>query len=186
MAIKKASNLAHSTTWGAAISLLLFSAFTALAARVAVWLPFTPVPVTLQVMTVLLAGLVLGARAGAASQAVYLGAILAGAPLSASGAVGPAALLGPDGGYLLAFVPAAFVVGLLQERAGAFLSSLAGIALIYLSGTSWLAAYLGGDLGRAWLLGAAPFVLADLGKALLAAATFRGGRELLSRLGPIC
>jgi biotin transport system substrate-specific component len=183
MTVRKAVYLSRSTPWAAAISILLFAAFTALAARVAIWLPFTPVPVTLQVMAVLLAGLVLGARGGAASQAAYLGAILAGVPLSASGIAGPAALLGPTGGYLLSFVPTAFAVGLLRERLGRFPAALVGVGLIYLCGTSWLAICLGGDLGRAWLLGAAPFVLVDLGKALLAAATAEGGRALLARLG---
>jgi biotin transport system substrate-specific component len=182
MTVKKAISLSRSSWWGAAVPILFFAAFTALTARVAIWLPFTPVPVTLQVMAVLLAGLVLGARGGAASQAAYLGAILAGAPLSASGIAGPAVLLGPTGGYLLGFVLAAFVVGLLSERLGRFPAALAGVGLIHLCGSSWLAVYLGGDLGRAWLLGTAPFVLADLGKALLATATAEGGRALLARL----
>jgi biotin transport system substrate-specific component len=182
MTVRKAVSLSHSIPWEAAVSILFFAAFTALAARVTIWLPFTPVPVTLQVMAVLLAGLVLGARGGAASQTAYLVAILAGAPLSASGIAGPAALLGPTGGYLLGFVPAAFVVGLLGERLGRLPAALGGVGLIYLCGTSWLAVYLGGDLGRAWLLGTAPFVLPDLGKALLAVATADGGRALLTRL----
>ena len=69
---------------------LLFAAFTALAARVTIPLPFTPVPITLQVVAVLLAGLVLGSRTGAISQALYLAAIAGGLPLDAYGR-GPAA-----------------------------------------------------------------------------------------------
>jgi len=74
--------------WG---GIAFFAALTALTARVMIPLPFTPVPVTLQVLAVLLAGLALGAWAGAASQLTYLTAIAAGLPLSAWGLGGSAA-----------------------------------------------------------------------------------------------
>ena len=93
------------------VGVLIFAALTALTARFSFRLPFTPVPITLQVLAVLLAGLVLGARGGAASQLTYLGMILVGLPFTASGLAGPAAFFSPTAGYLLAFVPAAFVVG---------------------------------------------------------------------------
>lgn len=167
------------------VGVAFFAALTALTARVAIPLPFTPVPVTLQVLAVLLSGLVLGARGGAASQVAYLAAIAAGLPLSARGVGGPAAFLGPTGGYLLAFAPAAFVVGLVAGKGEAafirqLLASLIGVLLIYLGGGTWLAVWLGGDLMQAWKLGVAPFLLVDLVKAVLAAAVARGGRSLLS------
>jgi biotin transport system substrate-specific component len=160
---------------------VLFAAFTALTARVTLPLPFTPVPVTLQVMAVLLAGLVLGPRGGAISQLAYLAAVAAGLPLDARG-LGPAALFGPTAGYLMGFVPAAFVTGWLAERlrdvwAGGFVAALAGIAVIYACGLTWLAPSVG-SLGVAWTLGAAPFILVDLGKALVAAAVAGSGRML--------
>jgi biotin transport system substrate-specific component len=160
----------------------LFAAFTALAARVAIPLPFTPVPVTLQVMAVLLAGLVLGPRGGAVSQLAYLVAVAAGLPLDARG-LGPAALLGPTAGYLLGFAPAAFVTGWLAERLrgarlGSFVAALAGVAVIYACGLAWLTP-TAGSLGAAWALGAAPFIVVDLGKALVAAAVAGSGRTLL-------
>ena len=93
----------------------LFAEFTALTARVTLPLPFTPVPITLQVMAVLLAGLVLGPRAGAASQLIYLTTIAAGLPLDAK-ALGPAALTGPTAGYLMGFVPAAFLSSAVSSR----------------------------------------------------------------------
>ncbi len=161
----------------------LFAAFTALTARITIPLPFTPVPITLQVMAVLLAGLVLGPRGGAISQLAYLAAVAAGLPLDARG-LGPAALLGPTGGYLLGFAPAAFVTGWLAERlhtmgawGGSFIAALAGVAVIYACGVAWLAPGVG-SLGAAWTLGAAPFILIDLGKALVAAAVASGGRTL--------
>jgi len=162
----------------------LFVAFTALTARVTIPLPFTPVPITLQVMAVLLSGLVLGPRAGAASQLVYLAAIAAGLPLDAR-ALGAAALAGPTAGYLIGFVPAAFVTGWLAQklsgtRASRFVAALAGVAVIYAVGVAWLAPIVGG-LGAAWTLGVAPFVLIDLGKALVAALVAESGRWLLSQ-----
>jgi len=160
----------------------LFAAFTALTARVTIPLPFTPVPITLQVMAALLAGLVLGPRGGAISQLAYLAAIVAGLPLDARG-LGPAALLGPTGGYLLGFAPAALVTGWLAERlpgawVGSFMAALGGVAVIYACGLAWLAPSVG-SLGAAWTLGAAPFILIDLGKALVAAAVAGSGRALL-------
>ena len=161
----------------------LFAAFTALTARVAIPLPFTPVPVTLQVMAVLLAGLVLGPAGGALSQVAYLVALAAGLPLDARG-LGPAALFGPTAGYLLGFAPAAGVTGWLAKRlpgaqAGRFLAALAGVAVIYACGLAWLVP-IAGSLGAAWGLGAAPFILVDLGKALIAAAVAGSGRRLLA------
>ena len=97
------------------VGVLIFAALTALTARFSFRLPFTPVPITLQVLAVLLAGLVLGARGGAASQLTYLGMIAVGLPFTASGLAGPAAFFSPTAGYLLAFVPAAFVVGALAR-----------------------------------------------------------------------
>jgi biotin transport system substrate-specific component len=164
------------------IGIVLFAAFTALTARVTIPLPFTPVPVTLQVMAVLLAGLVLGPGAGAASQIAYLATIAAGLPLDAR-ALGAVALTGPTAGYLIGFAPAAFVVGWLAERlpaarASRFLAAVAGVAIIYTAGATWLAPAVGGPRA-AWVLGVAPFIVVDLGKALIAAAVAESGRSLL-------
>jgi biotin transport system substrate-specific component len=170
---------ARLTTMG---GVALFAAFTALTARVTIPLPFTPVPVTLQVTAVLLAGLVLGPSGGAISQMAYLAAIAAGLPLDARG-LGPAALLGPTAGYLLGFAPAALATGWLARRLrgvrlGGFVAALAGVAVIYACGLAWLTPGAG-SLRAAWMLGAAPFILFDLGKALVAAAVAGSGRTLL-------
>lgn len=169
---------------GRLIGIILFVAFTALAARVTIPLPFTPVPITLQVMAVLLAGLVLGPKAGAASQIVYLAMIAAGLPVDAK-ALGLAALTGPTAGYLMGFVPAAFLAGWLAERlpatrASRFLAATVGVGIIYTVGVAWLTPAVG-SLGTAWMLGVAPFILIDLGKALVAAAVAESGRLLLSQ-----
>jgi biotin transport system substrate-specific component len=163
------------------MGVVLFALFVALSARITLYLPFTPVPITLQVLAVLLAGLVLGPRAGAASQIAYLAAIAAGLPLD-SRALGLAALTGPTAGYLIGFVPAAFVTGWLAERlsstwTGRFLAALGGVAVIYLAGVAWLSAGVG-SLSTAWMRGVAPFIVFDLVKALVAAAVTESGRLL--------
>ena len=102
-----------------AASVLLIAVLTAAAAQVSVQLPFTPVPFTLQPMVVLLGGAALGSRLGMASQAAYLLAGIAGLPVFAASSVlpqGPLRLLGPTGGYLMAYPIAAFLTCSLAER----------------------------------------------------------------------
>lgn len=167
-------------TYAAAV--VLFTLFTILSARVTIPLPFTPVPVTLQVLAVLLAGLVLGARGGALSQLLYLAAIAGGLPVDAY-ARGAAALSGPTAGYLIGFVAGAWVTGWViaqvpASRMRRFFAALAGLAVIYLCGVIWLALAMG-SLEAAVLGGLAPFVAVDLLKALIAASVAEGGRWLL-------
>ena len=151
-----------------------FAFLVALGARVSVPIPFSPVPLTLQVPFVLLAGAVLGARGGALSMASYLAAGASGLPAFALGA-GPAYLLGPTGGYLLAFVPAAALVGWLAPRlgggfVGCAAAMTAGLAVIHALGAAQLAAFVGG-WRDAWLQGIAPFLIADVVKVIGAAAS---------------
>jgi len=165
------------------LGLIFFTALTALTARITIELPFSPVPITLQTLAVVLSGLVLGARGGAIAQVFYLGLIVVGLPVDARG-LGPAAFLGPTAGYLLGFVPAAFVTGWLAERFAAqswwgnFAAAITGMLTIYLVGASWLAVMLG-SWQKAWLGGVAPFVLLDLGKAAIAAAVAESGQRVL-------
>ncbi|MCS7259402.1 MAG: biotin transporter BioY [Anaerolineae bacterium] len=163
-------------------AVVLFTLFTILSARITIPLPFTPVPVTMQVLAVLLAGLVLGARGGALSQLLYLAAIAGGLPVDAYGR-GAAALSGPTAGYLIGFVAGAFVTGwvaaqLSTSRTGRFIAALAGLAAIYLCGVTWLA-FVMGSLEAAVLGGLVPFLGVDLLKAFLAASVAEGGRWLL-------
>jgi biotin transport system substrate-specific component len=175
----------NQTTWRSVAAVMAFAAITALTARITIILPFTPVPITCQTLAVVLAGLVLGARGGAWAQVAYLGLLTTGLPVDARG-LGPAALLGPTAGYLLGFVPAAFVSGWLAERLfwrgwwGPFVAALAGVIVIYMVGVSWLAVMLG-SWSQAGLNGIAPFILLDLGKAAIAAAVAESGRRLVGR-----
>jgi biotin transport system substrate-specific component len=170
------------------VSLGAFAALTALSARVTVTLPFTPVPVTLQVLAVLLAGLVLGPRDGALSQLGYLAAITAGLPLDAR-MLGPAVWLTPDAGYLVGFVAGAFAAGWAAEHArgriaGAeFLAGAAGILALYAVGASWLTlVFFHGDVLKGIAAGVAPFILIDALKAALAASLSGIGRGALRQI----
>ncbi|MBC7239229.1 MAG: biotin transporter BioY [Chloroflexi bacterium] len=159
----------------------LFAVATALSAQVRVFLPFSPVPLTLQVVMVVLSGFVLGPWGALAAQTAYLQAIALGAPYTASGLSGLAAFASPTAGYLLSFPLAAFVAGWLSRRAShpvawRALGGLAALAIIYLSGMAWLSAFVGG-LGAAWKLGVAPFILADLLKVTIAVAALSARRH---------
>jgi biotin transport system substrate-specific component len=126
------SSLLSQTLWISGFALI-----TAVAARFEI--PNQPVPFTLQTMIVLLAGAFLGARNGALSQLLYLGAGVAGLPVFAGGAFGFWHILGPTGGYLLAFPLSAALVGhLLRERRSfvvVTLSMAAGLLTIFTLGT---------------------------------------------------
>jgi biotin transport system substrate-specific component len=156
-----------------------FTLLTCAGAKIAVPLPATPVPGTLQTLAVLLAGAVLGARAGAASQVAYLGIGIAGLPVFALPGAGPAYFLGPTGGYLVGFVAASFVVGRLlggnRRCSVAFSASafLLGAATIHVFGLAWLSVILGDPAG-ALRTGVLPFVLFDLAKVMIATGLYAG------------
>ncbi|HEY7878349.1 MAG TPA: biotin transporter BioY, partial [Gemmatimonadaceae bacterium] len=133
------------------------------------------VPMTLQPLLVVLAGLWLGPRAGAASMVLYLTAGAAGLPVFAPlGPPGIARLLGPTGGYLIACPLGAFTAGWIASRHATLgwrvLASVAGIAVLHIGGVAQLAV-LTGSLSRAFVLGSLPFLGIDAVKALLAALT---------------
>jgi biotin transport system substrate-specific component len=145
--------------FGAAAFVLLLG----LGAHVKVFLPGTPVPVTLQTLFVLLAGAMLGWRAGLASVVAYMTLGVLGLPLFSGAAVaGLAYLAGPTGGYLLGFMAAVVIIGLLTEKTAGktrlALALLAGQAAIYLLGFSHLAFVYGLGPSGALLAGVVPFL----------------------------
>jgi len=153
------------------LSLLLGALVVALSAQVALPVPFSPVPMTLQGLAVILVGGVFGAAAGAGAMVLYLLAGIFGAPVFAMGGSGLARLLGPTGGYLLAFPVAAIVSGAVAERGQltrCFLGALAAMLVIHLGGWAQLA-LLSGTATRAATLGVAPFLVQDLLKVVIAA-----------------
>lgn len=166
-----------------------FALLTALGTVVQI--PIGPVPITLQVLFVLLSGLVLGSKLGALSQLEYLALGFAGAPVFAGGKAGIVALLGPTGGYLVGFIAGAYVAGLVAEAVGAgrvrfFVAGLLGTAAIYFSGAIWLSTWFAfgrgtswvAELASAWQFGVLPFIVLDAVKALVASGVTLSGRAL--------
>jgi len=153
---------------------------TAIAAQVSIPLPFTPVPFTFQPMVVLVGAAALGARLGASSQILYLALGLAGIPVFAASPTlpqGAARLLGPTGGYLMAYPLAAFVAGSLAERGldrryvTAVFAMMCGLAIVFIGGVAWLTFISRPALGisGAIRVGFTPFIVADFLKLLVAA-----------------
>jgi len=157
-----------------AVLVVGFALFTALMAQIEFPLWFTPVPITGQTFAVLLAGAALGWRAGLASQALYVGLGAVGLPFYSGGDGGWNVVTGATGGYLVGFIAAAALIGYLAEReqdrsiATAIPAFLAGSAVIYLFGVTWLAHSLGVGAIEAMELGMVPFIIGDLVKVALA------------------
>ena len=152
------------------------SLFVALCARVTVPLPFTPVPLTLQNFGVLAVGLLLGSRRGFAALALYLVEGAFGMPVFSPSILGGgiAQLLGPTGGFLMAYPLVAFVAGYLYEHSSrrfgwAALSGLAAEVVLFAGGLSWLAV-LTRSVSVAIRYGLYWFVFAEVIKVLMAAA----------------
>lgn len=165
-------------------AVLFVTALTAAAAQISVPLPFTPVPFTFQPMVVLLGGLALGSRLGLASQLLYLLAGIAGLPVFAASVTlppGALRLMGPTGGYLMAYPVAAFLTGYLAERGfdrrylTSVLAMLTGLVVVYACGAAWLGLFArtatSGPIGidAALVTGVFPFIAADMVKLLVAA-----------------
>jgi biotin transport system substrate-specific component len=166
--------------------IVAFSLLTALAAQVAIPLPWTPVPITGQTFAVLLTGALLGPRLGALAMIAYLIEGASGLPFFAGGGSGTGRLLlSPTSGYLLTYPAAAFVVGLLAERGWdrSFLTAAAAMALgslvILLGGWAWLARFV--HPAAAFDAGVAPFLVGDLIKIVLAAAVLPSGWAILRK-----
>lgn len=153
----------------------LFTALIAVLAQIAVPLPFSPVPLTGQVIGVMLAGALLGSRAGTLSITAYLLLGAAGAPVFSMGRGGFYMISGPTGGYLWGFIPAVYFAGLIMEKvenpsiyrtAAAMLTAL---SFIYLGGALQLGLIMRYNLWQTLLAGVIPFLPLDLLKAFLAA-----------------
>ena len=161
-------------------AVLFVTVLTAIAAQVSIPLPFTPVPFTFQPMVVLLGAAALGPRLGLSSQILYLALGFAGLPVFAASPLlpqGAARLLGPTGGYLMAYPFAAFGAGWLAERGfdrrylTAVLAMICGLAIVFAGGILWLTIASTPSVGLSGALatGFVPFIIPDLLKLLVAA-----------------
>jgi biotin transport system substrate-specific component len=163
------------------------AAFVGLAAQIAIPLPFTPVPLTLQTFAVLLAASALGTVRGVLSMALYALAGIAGIPWFAEGSSG---FTMPSFGYILGFIAAAFIVGRLAENGATrqFLRSaglmIIGSVVIYAIGFTWLkfslgVSWFGAD--SAWVYGVQPFIVGDVVKLLAASALLPATWRIVER-----
>src|SRR5215212_1734324 len=173
----------------AAMNVLLVvgaSALIAIAAQVAIPLPFTPVPMTLQPLAVILVGAALGSARGAAAAMLYLLEGMSGLPVFAQGHGGAVWLVGLTAGYLYSYPLAAFVAGWFSERgwSGSVLRTLPGmlasLAIILLGGWAWYAVWTSPT--RAFFEAVAPFVVADLVKLAIGALVLPSAQKLIARL----
>ncbi len=164
--------------------IIVFSMLTAFSAQIAV--PVQPVPFTLQTMLVLLSGAFLGSRNGAYSQLLYLAAGSIGLPVFAGFSFGFAKLVGPTGGYLISFPFVAFLVGYILEKkrnaVTVFLTFFAGGLLILLSGASYLALFLNGNIKTALFNGAFIFSIWDLIKVTAAFSIYKSISKIYPKL----
>ena len=172
--------------WTRSVSLVfVFSLLTALAAQIVI--PVGPVPITAQTFAVLLTGALLGSRLGAMAMIVYLLEGASGLPFFYGGHGGIAHLLGPTGGYLVAFPAAAFITGAFAENGwdkrflSAVAAMVAGSAIIIVAGWAWFSLVTHTAPGVAFKLSIAPFLIGDVIKIVLAAAVLPSGWHLLKR-----
>ena len=180
--------LAPPTLLWSVLTCTLFALMTGVFARIAVPLPFTPVPFTLQPMAVMLTGLLLGSRLGAAAMLEYVVIGALGAPVFAGGTSGlvSAAMVTGSLGYLISYPFAAWLIGRLSERSTRSfwrltLAGGAGLVVVYALGVMYLAYWLrfihltpGWQvIPQAIIQGTLPFILFDLAKAAVAAGIAR-------------
>jgi len=163
-----------------------FSLLIAASAQVAIPLPFTPVPVTLQTFAVLLTGCLLGSGRGALAVIAYIAEGSFGLPFFSGGTAGVAHLLGPTGGYLVGCVASAFAAGLFSESGltrrppGLLLTLLAADLVVYIPGLAWLSVFTG--VGKAVALGFLPFVIGDALKIAAAGSILVAAGLITSRM----
>lgn len=155
------------------------SAFLALMSQLAIHLPFTPVPVTMQTLAIFLLGAFLGSRNGALSVIAYLAEGTCGLPVFAGGIANPLWFCGPKAGYLIGFVLAAYTIGKIIEKRPnlGFLSLLGAIlaseAIILSCGALVLSLFLG--VANAVTAGILPFLAGACYKVVSASLLIRGG-----------
>jgi len=160
----------------------LLAALMAAGAYLAI--PIGPVPIVLQNMFVLLAGLLLGSRWGLASVAVYLLTGACGLPVFAGGLGGIGRIVGPTGGYLIGYLPAVFITGYISEKTAKrmcydILAMICGTIVLYACGLAWLKILTGMTWSKIMMVGMYPFLIGDALKIAAAAVIARALRPVM-------
>jgi biotin transport system substrate-specific component len=161
----------------------LLASLTAAGAYLAI--PIGPVPIVLQSLFIFLSGLLLGSRWGVASVGVYLLAGALGLPVFAGGVGGIGRFAGPTGGYLLGFLPAVYVIGLITEKTRKCVvfdvfAMVCGSIIIYSCGVSWLKILTGMTLAKTMVVGIYPFILGDVLKIVAAVPIAKALRPVIN------
>ena len=167
----------------APVLMVVGTALLALSAKIQV--PFYPVPMTMQTLVVLVIGAAYGWRLGGATVALYLAEGALGLPVFAGAGAGIAYMAGPTGGFLIGFLVAAMVTGVMAQRGWdrslirVVAMMAVGHAVIFVFGVAWLSSLF--DFSRAWAVGVAPFYAATVLKTLLAAALMQAAWNVVVR-----
>ncbi|AWI06245.1 biotin transporter BioY [Clostridium drakei] len=154
------------------ILISIFAAITSILAQISIVVPFSPVPITLQILAVYLSAIILGSRLSFMSQLVYilLGAV--GVPVFASFHGGITSILGPTGGFLISYPIIAFIIGKVTEKNHNIMMIILGLfislLICYTFGVLQLSFITKMSLQKAIMIGAAPYVLLDTAKVIAA------------------
>jgi len=163
----------------------LFAAITAVCAQIAIPVPFSPVPFTLHMVAVLLAGGILGSRLGGLSIVVYLLMGAAGMPVFAGFKGGLEVLVGPTGGFLFAFPIAALIIGFVMERKKSFIvyiaSMVVALIIVYSLGLVQFKFVTAMSWEKSFLLAVAPYVIPDVIKMILTYVVVQNVNRSLER-----
>jgi len=183
VSVEQKDNLNISSQLQMTVYSSLMAALIAVGAFIAI--PIGPVPIVLQNLFVLLAGLLLGARWGMASVGLYLLAGICGLPVFSGGGAGIGHFFGPTGGYLISYLPAVFVIGLVAEKTTGLVARTAALVaahvIIYALGVTWLKVATGMTFAKAMAVGMFPFLIGDVIKIIAALCIARALYPLISQ-----
>ncbi|MFY9326069.1 MAG: biotin transporter BioY [Candidatus Nanopelagicales bacterium] len=176
------------TKVAAVVEISTLIGLTAISAQIAIYLPFTPVPLTLQTFVILLGAATVGAQRAAIAQFFYLTLALAGLPIMADGQGGLSAVYGATSGYLMGFIFASLAVGYAANKYSThkfkhvFFSYVVGSTIIYFFGVIGLALYAQISIITALTIGVLPFIIGDIAKAIAAGLLLPSAWKLTEKL----
>lgn len=183
VSVEQKDNLNISSQLQMTVYSSLMAALIAVGAFIAI--PIGPVPIVLQNLFVLLAGLLLGARWGMASVGLYLLAGICGLPVFSGGGAGIGHFFGPTGGYLISYLPAVFVIGLVAEKTTGLVARTGALVLahviIFGLGVTWLKVATGMTFAKAMAVGMFPFLIGDVIKIIAALCIAKALYPLISQ-----
>ncbi len=164
-----------------------FAAISALLAQLSIPLPFSPVPITGQMVGVFLAGAIMGKKWGAISILIYVMLGIIGLPVFHNAQGGIHIVLGPTGGYLWGFVLGVYLLGMIVEKRDSYFFSILGmffcLLVVYFLGTLQLAFIASLGAFQAFLMGVAPYLPADIIKIFASAALVSAVNRHLNKAG---